>query len=64
MIAVTEAELTASQIADLRLASSQMRGAARRRFQAEMTLKYCDGSARKVGSVVICRSAFPTRPDI
>jgi hypothetical protein len=51
MIAGTGAELTASQIADLRLASSQMRGAARRRFQAEMTLKYCDGSARKGESV-------------
>jgi Rhodopirellula transposase DDE domain len=51
MIGVTEAALTGSQIADLRLASSQMRGAARRRFQAEMTLKYCDGSARKGESV-------------
>ena len=47
MIPETEAELTASHIADLRLACSQMRGVARRRFQAEMTLKYCDGSARK-----------------
>jgi Rhodopirellula transposase DDE domain len=51
MITVTEAELTASQIADLRLASRQMTGASRRRFQAEMTLKYCDGSARKGESV-------------
>ncbi len=47
MIPETEAELTASHIADLRRASSQMRGVARRRFQAEMTLKYCGGSARK-----------------
>jgi hypothetical protein len=47
MIPETEVELTASHIADLRRASSQMRGVARRRFQAEMTLKYCDGSARK-----------------
>jgi hypothetical protein len=42
-----ECELTASQIDDLRLAARQMKGAARRRFQAEMTLKYCGGSARK-----------------
>jgi hypothetical protein len=31
---------------DLRLAASKMTGAARRAFQAEMTLKYCRGSAR------------------
>jgi len=30
----------------LRLAAAQMTGAARRAFQAEMTLKYCHGSAR------------------
>jgi hypothetical protein len=38
--------LSASQIEDLRFAAAQMRGAARRAFQAEMTLKYCQGSAR------------------
>ncbi len=38
--------LTPSQIQDLRLAASKMTGAARRAFQAEMTLKYCRGSAR------------------
>lgn len=38
--------LNASQIEDLRLAASKMSGAARRNFQAEMTLKYCDGNAR------------------
>jgi Rhodopirellula transposase DDE domain len=38
--------LSASQIEDLRLAAVQMTGAARRAFQAEMTLKYCQGSAR------------------
>jgi hypothetical protein len=48
---VTRDELTASQIEDLRLASAQMSGARRRRFQAEMTLKYCAGSARKGESV-------------
>lgn len=42
--------LSASQIEDLRLASSQLTGAKRRAFQAEMTLKYCDGSARQAES--------------
>lgn len=32
---------------DLRLAASRMTGEKRRQFQAEMTLKYCEGSARK-----------------
>ena len=39
-------QLLPSQIEDLRLAATQMTGAARRAFQAEMTLKYCHGSAR------------------
>jgi hypothetical protein len=39
-------QLSASQIRDLRLAAAKMMGAARRAFQAEMTLKYCHGSAR------------------
>jgi hypothetical protein len=38
--------LQPSQIEDLRLAASKMTGAARRAFQAEMTLKYCHSSAR------------------
>jgi Rhodopirellula transposase DDE domain len=38
--------LTPNQVDDLRLAASKMRGAERRSFQAEMTLKYCVGSAR------------------
>ena len=33
-----------SQIADLRLAASQMSGPTRRAFEAEMTLKYCGGT--------------------
>jgi hypothetical protein len=41
-----ETELSASQIADLRLAVSKLRGVERRSFQAEMTLKYCQGRAR------------------
>ena len=44
--AVVAPPLSASQIEDLRLAAAQMTGAARRAFQAEMTLKYCHGSAR------------------
>jgi hypothetical protein len=47
---VTEQEqihsLSPRQVDDLRLAASKMRGADRRSFQAEMTLKYCEGSAR------------------
>jgi hypothetical protein len=38
--------LSSSQIADLCLAASKLRGVERRSFQAEMTLKYCQGSAR------------------
>jgi Rhodopirellula transposase DDE domain len=38
---------TPQQMADLRLAASHMTGATRRAFQAEMTLKYCDGNARR-----------------
>jgi hypothetical protein len=36
--------LSASQIADLRLAASKMTGPKRRAFEAEMTLKYCGGT--------------------
>jgi Rhodopirellula transposase DDE domain len=39
-------QLSQSQIDDLRLAASKLSGAKRRSFQAEMCLKYCDGSAR------------------
>lgn len=38
--------LSASQIEDLRLASSKMSGVERRAFQAAMALKYCGGNAR------------------
>lgn len=47
----TESALSSSQIEDLRLASSKLLGAARRSFQAEMTLKYCGGSARYAETV-------------
>src|SRR5215813_2284671 len=43
--------LTPPQIADLRLAASQMTGATRRAFQAEMALKYCDGNARRAEDI-------------
>ena len=44
-------QLTLEQIADLRLALSKMHGAERRSFAAEMTLKYCGGSARQAERV-------------
>jgi Rhodopirellula transposase DDE domain len=44
--------LTPSQLQDLRLAASKMTGAARRAFQAEMTLKYCRGSARLAETIL------------
>jgi hypothetical protein len=45
-------ELTASQIEDLRLAATKMRGAERREFQAQICLKYCGGNARKAESLL------------
>ena len=36
--------LSPSQIADLRLAASQMSGPKRRAFEAEMALKHCGGN--------------------
>jgi hypothetical protein len=41
-----ERGLSLSQIEDLRLAARKLRGVERRSFQAQMTLKYCQGSAR------------------
>ena len=43
--------LSASQIADLRLAASKMTGPTRRAFQAEMTLKYCQGNPLEAETV-------------
>ena len=48
----TAVPLSASQIEDLRLASSKMTAARRRAFQAAMTLNYCRGSARQAERVV------------
>jgi len=47
---VTQEVLSQSQMADIRLAASYMSGSRRRAFQAEMTLKYCNGSARQAES--------------
>ena len=46
-----EPPLSASQIADLRLAASKMTGSTRRVFQAEMTLKYCQGNPLQAETV-------------
>lgn len=43
--------LEAVHLEDIKLASSKMTGAGRRAFQAEMTLKYCSGSARRAEDV-------------
>ena len=40
-----------SQIADLRLAASNMTGPTRRAFEAEMTLKYCGGNPLRAEAV-------------
>ena len=42
---------SANQMTDLRLAASKLTGSARRSFLAEMTLKYCGGSARRAERV-------------
>ena len=47
----TRNAINENQIADLRLASSKLSGAKRRSFQAEMSLKYCKGSARLTETV-------------
>lgn len=44
-------ELEGPHVEDLKLAASKMLGAKRRSFQAEMTLKYCGGSARRAEGV-------------
>lgn len=43
--------LSPSQIEDLRFAASKMHGPERRAFQAEITLKYCEGNARLAESI-------------
>jgi hypothetical protein len=43
--------LSTYQIEDLKLASSKLSGADRRAFQAAMTLKYCQGKARRAERV-------------
>lgn len=39
--------IQADHLEDIKLASTKMRGAERRTFQAQMALKYCAGSARR-----------------
>lgn len=50
-IELTTLPLRASQIEDLRLASSMLSGEDRRSFQAAMALKYCEGNARQAERV-------------
>ena len=47
----SQPSLTPSQIADLRLAASKLTGPERRSFEAEMTLKYCEGKPLKAEGV-------------
>jgi hypothetical protein len=47
----SQPSLTRSQIADLRLAASKLSGSERRSFEAEMTLKYCEGNPLKAEAV-------------
>jgi hypothetical protein len=49
---VKNENLSLSQIEDLRLAASKLTGAKRRSFQAEMTLKYCQGRTRLAESLL------------
>jgi len=49
---LTMMPLSASQIEDLKLASSKMSGANRRSFQAAITLKHCQGNARQAERVL------------
>lgn len=43
--------LDPSHLEDLKSASKKMRGAERRAFQAEMSIKYCGGNSRKTESI-------------
>lgn len=56
VVIVSPESLSESQIEDLCLAASYLTGAKRRAFQAEMTLKYCNRSARRKGGSLSQRS--------
>ncbi len=43
--------LTPEHPKDIRLAARKMKGRGRRAFQAEMTLKYCNGKARQAEEI-------------
>src|SRR5262249_19592899 len=47
----SQPSLTPSQIADLRLAASKLTGPERRSFEAEMTVKYCEGNSLQAEAV-------------
>ena len=47
-----DGNLSIEQIEDLRLAASLMVGEKRRAFQAQITIKYCQGSARKAERIL------------
>lgn len=44
-------QLESTHLDDLKKAASRMHGADRRSFQAEMTIKYCHGSARQAETI-------------
>jgi len=44
-------QVSSPQIADLRLAATQLTGAKRRACQAERTVQYCGGNARQAERV-------------
>ena len=50
-LSADEHQLNRSQIEDLRLAAAKLLRASRRSFPAEMSLKYCQGSARLTETV-------------
>ena len=47
-----DGNLSIEQIEDIRLAASLMTGEKRRAFQAQITIKYCQGSARKAERIL------------
>jgi len=49
-VTLTQSLLSESPVEDLCMAASQLTGVKRRAFQAEMTLKYCKGSAGQAES--------------
>ena len=48
----TSSNLTQEVIENLKIAASNMSGSSRRKFQAEMTIRYCEGNARKAEELI------------